>query len=172
MTKVTYKRAKELFALDPETGWLTWKVYKSSRSAIGSRAGYVSTKDGYRRLQIDGVMYLEHLVIWLLVHGEFPTRQVDHENRTRDDNRPSNLRLATVSQNRANAKIRSDNTTGHRGVSPHKQTGKFNASYTLNGRKKSLGLYFTAAEAGDVARRKRLDVFGPFAPSYDHIEGA
>lgn len=168
MTKVTYERASELLAYNPETGWLTWKVQKSSRAAIGSRAGSVSKADRYRRIQIDGENILEHIVIWLMVYGELPSHEVDHENRVRDDNRKMNLREASISQNRANAKMRSDNTTGQRGVVYHKQTGRFNARIEIDGMRKSLGLYETAKEAGDVARLARLNAFGRYAPSYDH----
>lgn len=164
---VTFDRASELLAYNPVTGWLTWKVYKSSRSAIGSRAGYVSTVDGYRRVQIDGKMFLEHIVIWLLVYGKIPNHQVDHENRVRDDNREENLRPATPAQNHINSKMRCDNTTGQRGVTRHKQAGKYYARLYIDGRQTSLGLYDSAKEAGEVARLARLKAYGPYAPSYD-----
>jgi len=47
-----------------------------------------------------------------------PGLTTDHKNRNGMDNRRSNLRHGTDSQNSGNTKLRSDNTTGYKGVYP------------------------------------------------------
>jgi hypothetical protein len=70
---------------------------------------------GHIRLGLDGKNYLGHRIAWLITHGKWPPL-VDHKNRVSDDNRLSNLRAATHSQNSSNTRIYSTNTSGFRGV--------------------------------------------------------
>lgn len=56
---------------------------------------------------------LHHLIIGCPLNK----KSTDHINRNPLDNRRSNLRITTQSQNVFNAKLRSDNTSGHKGVS-------------------------------------------------------
>lgn len=71
---------------------------------------------------------------------------VDHINRNGLDNRRGNLRLATNEENRRNAKIRSDNTSGFRGVWKN-SSGKYKAEIKYKSKKYHLGVYPTAGEA-------------------------
>ncbi len=64
-------------------------------------------KDGYRVFQprFDGVKkeLKIHRIIYRHFHGELkPHYVVDHINRHKQDNRPSNLRLVTVAENNRN----------------------------------------------------------------------
>lgn len=71
---------------------------------------------------------------------------VDHKNGDGLDNRRSNLRFATISQNKYNQKIYKSNTSGYKGVS--QKNGKYQARITHNKKRIYLGLFNTAKEAG------------------------
>lgn len=77
-------------------------------------------------------------------------RRSDHRNRNRLDNRRSNLRPATPAQNNQNVGIRSNNTSGYRGVS-RTRTGRWRASGTVDGKSYNLGHYDTPELAAKVA---------------------
>ena len=83
---------------------------------------------------------------------------VDHRNSRSLDNRKSNLRPATPSQNACNARRDKSNTySKYRGVSFSRRKGKWFAEIRINGKKTWLG-YFTneidAAKKYDMAARK------------------
>ena len=66
---------------------------------------------------------------------------VDHIDGNPLNNRKSNLRLATAVQNQYNRWISKANTSGFRGVSKDKRTGKWRASIRIDGKKIELGLF-------------------------------
>lgn len=91
------------------------------------------------------------------------TKKVDHEDGDGLNNRRSNIRICTTSQNNTNTKIRSDNTSGYKGVFWHKGANKWGATIKTSTGAISLGLYETALEgatAYNIAARKH---FGEFA---------
>ncbi len=76
--------------------------------------------------------------------------EVDHINGVRLDNRRSNLRIVTVSQNQLNRhRLNRNNTSGYHGVCPAQ--GKWRAEIRLNRKKVYLG-YFGTPEAAYAAR--------------------
>lgn len=88
---------------------------------------------------------------------------VDHVNRDGLDNRRANLRPATKSQNAMNARIRSDNTSGFKGVTLTRSTRRWRALIVVDGRREHLGYFDDAAEAARAYDRAALDLFGEFA---------
>lgn len=81
--------------------------------------------------------------------------QVDHKNGVTLDNRKSNLRIASASEQGMNRKIRTDNKTGVKGVC--RKRGKFFAYIFVNGTRKDLGLHSTLESAAQ-ARRKAAEI--------------
>lgn len=77
------------FYINPE-GVLCWKV-KRRKVDRGQPAG-IDRGDGYIRVIFNYKPYYAHRIVWLLVHGEWPTEIIDHINRNRNDNRIENLR--------------------------------------------------------------------------------
>lgn len=93
-----------------------------------------------------------------------PKLHVDHIKPGNTlDNRRSNLREATASQNNCNAKLSKANTSGFKGVWFYKRTGKWHAGITINRQKVSLGYFDTPEEASVVRERSALKLHGAFA---------
>lgn len=81
-------------------GKLYWKASRG-RQAAGGEAG-TNHGDGYKTVRIDGKAYYVHRIVKEMTTGKKVNGEVDHKNRKRSDNKPSNLRSTTVSQNRKN----------------------------------------------------------------------
>jgi len=86
---------------------------------------------------------------------------VDHWNRNGLDNRRKNLRVCTVTDNAANAKVRSDNSSGFKGV--RRQGAKWLAYIRCEGRQVSIGRYETPEEAAKAYDVTAKETFGSFA---------
>lgn len=87
----------------------------------------------------------------------------DHANRNPLDNRRSNLRLATPSQNGSN-RASPPNRTGFRGVSKVSRGLKFRAYIGAHdGRQTHLGCYWTAEEAARAYDAAAILEYGDFA---------
>jgi hypothetical protein len=88
---------------------------------------------------------------------------IDHINRDKLDNRKSNLRLATKSQNVANSKLYKTNTSGFRGVTFDKANDKWLASIKHNGIYIALGRYEDVEEAAIQYDVAAIQLFGEFS---------
>lgn len=93
----------------------------------------------------------------VLMHRELLSGKgdVDHINRDKLDNRSSNLRLVDRSTNSLNSGKRKHNTSGYKGVTWHKASGKWSAQIMVKGKKYHLGLYTEPQEAS-VAYQEKL----------------
>jgi len=160
---LTQSQVREMFSYDPETGLLTWvSGYRGVQ--VGRTAGALTAR-GYIGVIVHGKKYQAHRLIWLYVHGHFPPKwqDIDHANQIKHDNRLSNLRLSSRSQNQANVNMYSSNTTGYKGVSWHKQREKFRASIRHNYKSIHLGVFDTAEEASDAYKAAAQKIYGEFA---------
>lgn len=107
---------------------------------------------------IDRRPYLAHRLAWLFCYGDWPEGQIDHINRVRSDNRLSNLRIATASENQMNVRGRGP---FKKGVTLH-ETQRFQAQIKRDGRNYYLGLYDTEAEANAAYGGASKVLFGEF----------
>lgn len=165
MSKIalTVERLRELLHYDPETGVFTWKVNRGHMARAGLVAGNLRS-DGYRQIKVDGVLYRAHRLAWFHVTSKWPEGDLDHENLRKDDNRFDNLRPATDSQNKANVSANSNNRLGVKGVYFRGHLSRpFVASIQVNGRKRHLGCFETAEEAGAAYALAASSHFGEFA---------
>lgn len=155
-----------LISYDPVTGGFTWVGARSQdghcNKHLGGKAG-TTYPDSYVRVRYKGKCYLAHRLAWALTHGAWPAHQIDHINMDRADNRLINLREATLAENNRNKKVRSDSTTGFKGVSFNKATRKFVARLTVN--KKTVHLeYHDTAEAAHESYIRAAEIHhGQFA---------
>lgn len=70
-----------------------------------------------------------------------PGEVVDHIDRNPLNNTLDNLRCVTKRKNAINTDVRSDNTSGCKGVSYHKRSGKYRAYLTIDSKQHHLGLF-------------------------------
>lgn len=110
---------REMLAYDAESGELRWKVKPSLGVKVNDIAGTLTPK-GYIKVKLKGNIYFAHRVAWALHYGEDTELYIDHKDGDKSNNRISNLRLATSSENNYNIGVKSNNTSGHRGVSKHR----------------------------------------------------
>ena len=155
--RVSHERLHSLLSYNPETGRLCWLNSKGSRALAGQRAGTLGA-DGYRRIRVDGLNYLEHQLVWFYVHGVW-VPELDHKNLKIDENWIDNLRVATRSQNSANVRAKSRNLLGVKGVSFYKRTGRYFARI----RSTHLGYFKTPGEAAAAYAKAAEATFGEFA---------
>lgn len=148
---------------EPETGKLFWLDYegmpKRWRTRYSGKEAFTSNADGYRQGKIDGVRFLAHRVVWAIHHGEWPNDQIDHINGVKDNNRVSNLRVVSNTENHRNKTMRSDNTSGTTGVYWRKSCRKWTASIMVDSRHKYLG-YFDTIEEAAAARKEASAKYG------------
>lgn len=140
----------------PDSGEFTWKVKNGGRSTgVGEIAGG-RTHNGYWRISIGGIRYLAHRLAWVYVFGEIDnTKDIDHINGNPLDNRISNLRLATRSQNLLNKGRQKRNTSGIVGVTWNKKSRTWHAKGCLCGKDYFIGAFNSISDA--AAARKEFE---------------
>ena len=75
------------------------------------------------------------------IGGTDDAPEVDHRDGNGLNNRRSNLRPATGSQNMHNSRLRSDSKSRLKGASFHKARGKWQSQITVNRKNRGLGLF-------------------------------
>jgi hypothetical protein len=89
--------------------------------------------------------------------------QIDHIHGNKLDNRKSQLRFATNSQNNHNQGVRANNTSGFKGVTWHTLQNKWNAKIRLNNKLVHLGSFTTAEAAHQAYCEAANRMHGEFA---------
>ena len=159
---LSIERCRELFDLDYETGELRWKISLTNRVRVGDKAGSKAV-GGYLNVQIEGLMYRVHRIIFSMANDRWPWDQVDHKNGITPDNRPDNLRDATHEQNVRNGAKRKNNTSDVSGVTWYTHSQKWVARIGTDKHRKYLGCFTDRDEAKLAVDLARLQHHGIFA---------
>ena len=166
---ITEEDLTRLVSYNPDTGIFhshTW--IKQGR--IGDVLGKVN-REGYLEVRLLGRVYALHRLAFLYMTKEFPPKgsQVDHKNEIKVDNRWSNLRLATNTQNSQNKKITGNNTSGVKGLSFSSEHNSWRAAIKKDGKPQSKTLTLNDRIEKEVIleletwlRIKRLELHGEF----------
>jgi len=156
---ITQAELKELFSYNKETGYFK-RIKKTPNSKIKDIAGNYD-RDGYVLIYANKKTYRAHRLAWFYVHGIWPTKNIDHINGIRNDNRIINLREASMQENSQNLlKARSCNKLGILGVYERRDCplNPFTAIIKHNNKRVYLGHYSTKEEAHNAYLVKKREI--------------
>jgi hypothetical protein len=159
---ITHRELLSILDYNAETGVFTWLVAKSRRLHIGDVAGTINNRE-YRMININLRLYCSHRLAWFYVYKEWPKNQIDHINGIKDDNRISNLRLATNAENNRNKKITKSNTSGYKGVHWNKRKNKWDARIGLNKKRIRIGRFDCPKKAHEAYCEAAEKLHGEFS---------
>jgi hypothetical protein len=156
---VDLKELKRVLKYDPKTGLWTNRVWRGGTAFAGQVTGRPNS-DGYIQICFQCKRYMSSRLAYFYMTGEWPEFEMDHKDLDRRNNRWSNLRPATDSQNQMNRPLQSNNKSSVKGVRRH---GKgWGACISLNKTKFWLGTFKTKREAIKVRQQKERVIFGEF----------
>lgn len=154
---ISHRRLLELLEYDAATGIFTWRENRSSRAKKDNRAGWLNAF-GYRQITVARQTYYAGPLAWFYVTKKWPLLEIDHQNRVRNDDRFTNLRTATRSQNCANRLYKS--ASGMKGV--YEQKGLIYSKIKIDGKLVTLGKFDTKLEAHRAYKQAARRHFGEF----------
>lgn len=117
-------------------------------------------KDGYAVTCKNGKRILMHRLIMDIKSRK---KDVDHINHDRLDNRKSNLRICSRSQNNMNHRVRRDSSTGVKGVTWNKFKQKWEVRIYVNKKKIYLGCHDDFNYAISLRKNAEKKYFGEYA---------
>jgi hypothetical protein len=159
-TPLTQERLREILYYDGETGQFRW------RPGSGKRAGRIAgslAKSEVWLIHFGGRSYKAHQLAWLYITGEWGRPGIDHRDGDTTNNRWSNLRRATSTENAANRRRPRNNTSGFKGVYFDRKRRTWGARIRKGGQSYFLGRFATPHEAHAAYVAAAEDLFGEFA---------
>ena len=170
---ITPEMLRELIDYDPNTGKLYFKerpmsafpsdrIGKAWNTRCAGKEACSTYSKGYRFGPINGIPCIAHRVAWAVYYGEWPSKDIDHINQVKDDNRIENLRLATDSENLRNIPMFSSNTSGYKGVSKDKRSGRWVARVSTGKEYKWIGSFASKEEASKAYLAAAMNYHGEF----------
>ncbi|WAX10807.1 hypothetical protein BV739P1_00008 [Phocaeicola phage BV739P1] len=165
---LTYETAMEFFRYEPSSGKLFWKKKTAQRIKVGDEAGTFCKSTGYRMVFINQKGYLVHRIAILLTTGACdPSKEVDHIDHNRVNNRLNNLRIVDRINNMRNIGLGKTNKTGVIGVSlKYTRVGelRYSANIMVNRKSINLGIFDNIEEA--AAAREDANIKYGFHPNH------
>lgn len=163
--KPTPQRLRDLFEMKDDGSLLWAHPPKNHPDLCGRLAGNpIPTHNGkvYWIVQVDGRKHRRAQITFCMTNGYWPTPQVDHINGNSLDDRPVNLRVATVTQNAWNHKGRAKRSPLPMGIRSA-ASGRYVARIAVNKRKICLGTFDSVEQASRAYQDARRHHFGEFA---------
>ena len=149
MKEILTTKGKVAIVDDADFAWLSQMKWYAKE---GTRTFYAVTMVGRR-----------HVPMHRLIMGSPKGKDIDHINGDGLDNRRSNLRVCSRSENLMNRGASPKNTSGFKGVSWNEATGSWRAKIQRRGQSIHIGLFQTK-EAAAIAYNKTAEkLFKQFA---------
>jgi hypothetical protein len=89
--------------------------------------------------------------------------ETDHVDGDGLNNRRENLRHATTAENQCNRGAQKNNTSGRKGITFHKSTGRWASRITMNGKRHLVGYFATPELAWEAYCAAAERIHGEFA---------
>ena len=146
---------------------IVWKVGRNKGEFAGTpdSGGYLQV-DLRARFNNSSCLVYVHQIVHMLDKGYVPNR-IDHRDRNKLNNAPSNLRETSPSHNTLNSKMPETNTSGYKGVVFEKDRGKWRGKFTYLGKRYVTSRVDSAEEANRLLEIKRREII----PDYESIIG-
>lgn len=138
--------------------------WNGSYTKVSQPIRIMRSANGYSVVPLSKDSVCKRHYVHRLVYAAFrgPAKEIDHIDRDRQNNSLSNLRPCTRSMNMGNSPKR-PGSSRFKGVSMHKNSGKWTAQIKANSLKHHLG-YFSDEESAAAAYRAAASrLFGEFA---------
>lgn len=157
---------------DSETGQLFWTRKRANNIDLTKPAGSVNGK-GYVNIGITvdsgkKWSFKAHTLVWRVVTGTWPDKQLDHVNRNRVDNRIENLRLVTDQENKMNKGVQINNALGLQNIVMHGNS--YRVQVMLYGKFITSKTFRTLEQA--IAHRDAIRLQYGFSPATDRLVAA
>lgn len=160
---IELNRLKELLHYNPETGVWTWlNPSLVNKKPINAEAGTISVH-GYRIITIAGTKYRASRLAWFYMTGEWPTDEMDHIDRNGVNDRWTNLRIVSRSENALNRDVQSNNASGARGVHWDETRSKWFVQVKKDNINHFIGRFDDFDEAIEARDRASAELHGEFA---------
>ena len=127
--------------------WRRKKIY------LDKTNNYLKTNINNKEFKFHRIVYFAHNIKWN-IYDNSDDNMIDHRDENKLNNHISNLRVFNKSQNRRNSGV-------YRNAKGYTKTkyGKYQASITINGKRKPLGNFDTEEEAHEVYLKKRNEIY-------------
>jgi len=156
-TELTKELVRELFSY--KDGILYHNI-SGRRKRVGAIAGNMD--DGRVRVFINGKQYYRSRIVFLY-HSGFIPKYLDHIDGDTLNDRMSNLRQCTISQNGMNRGSGKNSSSQYKGVHWDKSRDKWCSQILVNGNKKHLGRFAKEKDAAMAYDKAANELHGIFA---------
>lgn len=156
---ITVEDARELWSYNPDTGELVWKVGRGSKVRAGMVAG-----GACRSVTFNGRLMSNAIIAFGIYTGAWPEsgERMIFMDKDIKNLKWDNLACDTRSKVAGSERMRSNNTSGVRGVYWDKRSQKWRAEIFFKKKRLYLGLFDTIEKAAAARKVAAKEYFGEF----------